>query len=94
MAPGRPLLRAPSITGARRLYFLRPNNADYIRDWTALVAEEGVVIFENDVSELSGRVDAVTDDGSVLWFQLEAGAGRRLFAREDGALVWRVRGQK
>ena len=90
MSRGRPLLRARDKPRVSGLNFRPPNNADYIRDWTMLVPDDGVVIVENDAPALSGRVDAVTDDGQILWVHVEAGAGRRLFTRADGTLVWRV----
>jgi hypothetical protein len=73
---------------------LPPNDADYIRDWTRLACGESVLIVENDAPELAGRVDVVTEDGLILWLHLEAGAGRRLFTRADGVLVWRVLGDR
>ena len=41
-------------------------------------------------TELIGHVDAVTDDGEILWVQLLAGAGRRLILRSEGGVVWRL----
>lgn len=93
MARGRPLLRASSKTGNRPMNYLPSNDADYVRDWTRLVSGDCVVIVENDAAELFGRVDAATDDGLILWVHLEAGAGRRLFLRADGTLLWRLPGK-
>jgi hypothetical protein len=70
--------------------FLPPNNADYIRDWTMLAPGEWVFIVDDDAPEFYGRVDAVTEDGQILWLHLKAGAGRRLFTRTEGVLTWRV----
>jgi hypothetical protein len=61
--------------------FLPSRNADYIRDWTMLSSAELVLLVENDGPELSGRVDAVTENGLILWLHLNDGAGRRLFTR-------------
>ncbi|HKU35632.1 MAG TPA: hypothetical protein VJP90_08800 [Paenarthrobacter sp.] len=44
-----------------------------------------------DGAELSsGVVDAVTEDGEMLWLHLGGGAGRRLYIRSEGEDVWRV----
>jgi hypothetical protein len=90
MARGRPLLRAHRKTASHSGTFLPPNNADYIRDWAMLTPGEQVFLVNNDEAELSGRVDTVTEDGSVLWLHLADGAGRRLFTRTDYVLTWRV----
>ena len=90
MTRGRPLLRARDKPRGSPLDFLPPNNADYIRDWTMLVPDDGVVILEKDAAEVFGRVDAVTDNGQILWVHVEAGAGRRMFMQTDGTLVWRL----
>lgn len=55
-----------------------------------LAPGEWVLLVDNDSAELSGRVDAVTEDGLSLWLHPKNGAGRRLFTRTDAALTWRV----
>lgn len=92
MARGRPLLRPRRKTEVHHLNFMPPNDADYIRDWTVLAPGDSVLIVDNDALNLAGRVDVVTEDGSILWLHLKEGAGRRLFTRTDGARVWRVPG--
>jgi hypothetical protein len=67
-----------------------PKDAEYVRDWTTLTPGEEVYIVEDDGLESCGRVDAVTGDGSILWLYMNDGAGRRLFMRSDGGLVWLV----
>lgn len=91
MARGRPLLRHeqpkaehPSPTP------MPPNDAEYVRDWAQLAVGEKVHIRQEKKTELTGHVDAVTDDGEILWVQLLAGAGRKLFIRSEGSQVWRV----
>ncbi len=92
MARGRPLLPFRARPKAEnRLKLLPPDGAEYVRDWTALAPGDKVYIVENDASELCGRVDAVTEDGAILWLYMDAAAGRRLFMRGDGGVVWRVR---
>jgi len=90
MARGRPLLRSPRTAEVRHLKFLPPSDAVYIRDWTRLTSGEKVAIVQDDEPEISGFVDAVTEDGLILWLHLDAGAGRKLFTRTTGALVWRL----
>lgn len=94
MARRRPLLRPHRKTEVHPLNFLPANDADYIRDWTRLTRGESVLVVENDAPELAGRVDDVTEDGLILWLHLEAGAGRRLFTRADGVLIWRLLGDR
>ena len=92
MARGRPLLKSPVQAKAedQQLNFLPPKDAEYVRDWTMLAAGEEVYIVQENAGELSGRVDAVTEDGTILWVHLAGGAGRRLFTRSEGGHVWRV----
>lgn len=68
---------------------LSPQDGDCVRDWTKLAKGEDVLIFAEDGLELSGRVDAVTRKGEILWLHLSSGAGRKLFIRSEGAEVWR-----
>lgn len=89
MARGRPLLHAgrkPESHGGR---FLPPSNAEYIRDWTILAPGEQVLLVDDNATELSGRVDTVTEDGSILWLHLD-GVGRRLFIHTDSVPIWRI----
>lgn len=94
MAPRRQLLRPHRKTEVHHLNSLPAIDADYIRDWTRLAPGESVLVVESDAPELAGRVDVVTEDGLILWLHLEAGAGRRLFTRFDGVLIWRVVGDR
>jgi hypothetical protein len=91
MARGRPLLRQgqPKVQH-RRPTLTPPNDAEHVRNWALLAAGEKVHILQENGTELIGHVDAVTDDGEILWLQLVAGAGRRLFSYSEGGLVWRL----
>ncbi len=88
MARGRPLggPRRKLGEGSR---FRPPSDAFYIGDWTSLAPGEKVVITDT-TAELRGQVDAVAENGLILWLHLEDGAGRRLFTRTDGVQVWRL----
>lgn len=92
MARGRPLLKSPVQAKAedQQLNYLPPKDAEYVRDWAALATGQKVYIVQENGEELSGRVDAVTEDGTVLWVHLAGGAGRRLFTRSERGHVWRV----
>lgn len=57
-----------------------------------LVPGQKVFVLEAVGRELYGRVDAVTEDGAVLWLHMDAGAGRRLFTRTEDGRVWRLTG--
>lgn len=91
MARGRPILRSPRKVEGYPLDYVPPKGAEYVRDWTSLQPGERVVLVERDAQELQGQVDAVTDDGTILWLHVDAGAGRRLVSRLEGGLVWRAR---
>ena len=67
-------------------------DAEHVRNWALLAVDEKVRIRREDGTELIGHVDAVTDDGEILWVQLVAGAGRKLFVFSDGGRVWRASG--
>lgn len=93
MARGRPLLRR----GQPRVEHKQPTpmpagDAEHVRNWALLAVDEKVRIRPEDGTELIGHVDAVTDDGEILWVQLVAGAGRKLFVFSDGGRVWRASG--
>lgn len=90
MARGKPLLRSPRKVAGYPLNYFPPKNAEYVRDWTSLEPGEKVSFVDRDGHELQGHVDAVTEDGTILWLHIDAGAGRRLVSRLDGGLVWRV----
>lgn len=56
-------------------------------DWKHLVGKN-VSIRLREATVDSGRVDAVTNDGEVLWLEACGAAGRRLFVRTDGYEIW------
>ncbi|MEV7634886.1 hypothetical protein AB0N71_01775 [Pseudarthrobacter enclensis] len=66
-----------------------PIDATYISDWTLLKRGDDVIALEK-TAEHRGRVDAVADDGLIMWLHLEGGRGRRLFASADDVLVRRL----
>lgn len=92
MPRGRPLLRTYGQSKAvdHQLKFLPPKDAEYVQDWTTLAEDDVIHVVAENGLELSGRVDAVTEDGAILWLHLAAGAGRRLFTHSEGGLVWRI----
>jgi hypothetical protein len=91
MVRGRPLLKSlVQLKMEDHVASLAPRDAGYIRDWASLTEGEQVCVAQENGSEFYGRVDAVTEDGSVLWVHLAGGAGRRLFARSEGDFLWRV----
>lgn len=70
--------------------FLPPTDAEYVGDWATLALGDDVCILPEDGPEVSGRVDAVTEEGTILWLHLAAGEGRKLFLRSEGLVVWKV----
>lgn len=55
-----------------------------------LALGDDVCILPADGPELSGRVDAVTEEGTILCLHLVAGEGRKLLLRSEGLVVWKV----
>jgi hypothetical protein len=57
-----------------------------IKDWT-LLPGASVEIRQQGISVCSGYVDAVTDDGTILWVRSPA-QNRRLFERAEFYEAW------
>ena len=57
-----------------------------VTDWTLLVGAS-IEIRQQVHSVCSGHVDAVTDDGSILWLQPDA-ENRRLFEKAEFYEAW------
>ena len=81
MARGRPLLKSPVQAKAedQQLNHLPPKDAEYVRDWAALATGQKVYTVQENGEELSGRVDAVTEDGTVLWVHLAGGRAEIIY---------------
>lgn len=56
-----------------------------VADWRELVEGDDVVLIPTETSDdsISGTVDAVTEDGTIIWL-LRKGGGRRMFHHIDG----------
>jgi hypothetical protein len=56
-----------------------------VADWRELVEGDSIVLLRLEKTDdtVSGTVDAVAPDGSLIWLLLE-GAGRRMFHHVDG----------
>lgn len=63
---------------------------EVISDWATLRRGQRVAFNHYSDGPVAGVVEMRTDDGSVLWIQLNEGAGRRLIHREDGYRLKRV----
>lgn len=57
-----------------------------VGDWTLLVGAS-IEVRQPGYSVCSGRVDAVADDGSILWLQPVA-ENRRMFEKADFYEAW------
>lgn len=62
-----------------------------ISDWTLLTGAN-VQIRQQGTHVCSGYVDAVNDDGDILWLQAQ-GQNRRLFERAEFYEVWAAEGR-
>ncbi|MFK4639389.1 hypothetical protein [Paenarthrobacter histidinolovorans] len=58
----------------------------HIRDWTLLTGTS-VEVRQQGFSVCRGYVDAVTEDGSILWLQTLT-QGRRLFEKAEFYEAW------
>lgn len=57
-----------------------------IDDWRQLQDRHVEILRSGSILD-SGRVDAVTNDGSVLWLAHDGAATRRLIVKQDGVHV-------
>jgi hypothetical protein len=57
-----------------------------VADWCELVEGDYIVLLraENNDDSISGTVDAIAADGSLIWLLQKGPAGRRMFHRVDG----------
>jgi hypothetical protein len=55
--------------------------------WQKLSTGDSVVVELGDGHSEPGVVDALVDDASVLWVELDGGKGRHLFHWEDGVAI-------
>ncbi|MBG6179135.1 hypothetical protein [Arthrobacter sp. CAN_A1] len=55
-----------------------------IKDWSTLRRGQQVAFNHHSDGPVAGVVEMRTDDASVLWIQLNGGAGRRLIHCDDG----------
>jgi hypothetical protein len=62
------------------------NHRRVITDWTLLTGAS-IEIRQQDTPICSGHVDAVTDDGTILWLQSPA-QNRRLYEKAEFYEAW------
>jgi hypothetical protein len=65
----------------------QPTSTKIVADWTALMPGDFVTVLESYTVPHSGWIDDLTDDGRIAWLVLAFGGGRRMFFREDGAII-------
>lgn len=53
---------------------LLPKGAELVHDWADLVPDEQVFQSGHEAGSSLGSVDAVSEDGAILWLHLENGA--------------------
>ncbi len=54
------------------------------QDWSAPQSGQQVRLQHHSHGPVTGVLDMRTDDGAVIWVQLNDGGGRRLIHRDDG----------
>lgn len=67
----------------------RPTRYSYRRaivaNWGELIPGDTVLLLVPDTEQqYTGTVDAVSEDGTIVWLILKNGGGRRLFYNTDG----------
>jgi hypothetical protein len=70
--------------------FCPPPDSETVSDWTALRTGDRVVILDPENRPVYGRIDDVSARADVFWIDQDHSAGRRLFARAEQPLVWRL----
>jgi len=83
-----PLLTPPDADSPANRFCNLPHDGyrrAVVADWRELVEGDSIVLLrtENNDDAVSGTVDAVAPDGSLIWLLLK-GAGRRMFHHVDG----------
>ena len=68
---------------------LVPANARIVSDWDSLNGDDAIIVVDQ-TGIFSGWIDALTEDRSIMWVQLDNACGRKLFMQVDGCEVWRV----
>ncbi|WP_460455254.1 hypothetical protein [Arthrobacter monumenti] len=66
---------------------MRPAGADgqWMKGWAAIQPGQPVRLRHGEEGHcIQGVLDTQTEDGSVVWVQMDNGAGRRLIHRDDG----------
>ena len=56
-------------------------------DWKNLRVGQTVTVVERGGPAISGTIDAITADASILWVRLPGPAPRRLFMHTDSVLI-------
>lgn len=56
-------------------------------DWEELRTGQTVIVTERGGPALTGTIDAITEDASILWVRLPGPAPRRLFAHTDPVVI-------
>lgn len=60
-------------------------------DWSTLSRGQHVAFTHRSDGPVAGAVEMRSDDASVVWIQLDNGAGRRLIHCDDGYRLKRAR---
>lgn len=56
-------------------------------DWTNLRAGQDVTVFEGGHGKVSGTIDAITSDSTMLWVRPTGPLPRRLFLNTDPVII-------
>lgn len=90
------LRKSPPISGQttgnrqQEMPWAPPAGAESVGSWTELGPGDRIIISSPWIPGLTGEVDVVTEDGSILWVHLEDGRGRILIHTTDPHRIWRA----
>ncbi|WP_142060343.1 hypothetical protein [Pseudarthrobacter sp. B4EP4b] len=57
-------------------------------DWSVLKTGDSNIIRSGDHPTVTGQVDALTSDGSLLWVLPDGGQPRKIYYRSDDPELW------
>lgn len=69
------------------------NSRQTEREWVSPKCGQQVRLQHHTYGPVTGVLDMRTDDGTVIWVQMNDGGGRRLIHRDDGYRIDRAGGR-
>jgi hypothetical protein len=88
-------IRKPGQFGAYQYWipqerFTPPSEGELVDDWRTLRVGDQVIILDVNHLPVSGQVEDMDPQLTVIWIDQDHNRGRRMFARTDARSLWRV----